>query len=106
MTGVRNPNTEEWTPAREHQLRELKAKGYSAAQIAKQMGGTTKNAVIGKLDRLGLGKASQPRRQRPGHLMETSPNQGVKTKALATDISPAELLAPRRFSWESSDANG
>lgn len=103
MTGVRNPNTDEWTPARVFQLRELKAKGYSAAQIAKQMGGTTRCAVIAKLQRLGFTKRAS--RDRPGDKMETSPNQGVKTKALASDISAPELLAPRRFSWESADAN-
>ena len=104
MTGVRNPNTDDWTPARVAHLLELKRRNYSAAQIAKQMGGTTRCAVVGKLQRMGFTKRAA--RDRPGDKMETSPNQGVKTKALATDISPPELLAPRRFSWESSDANG
>lgn len=91
-----------WTPAREHQLRQLKGRGYSAAQIAKQMGGTTRSAVIGKLHRLGLVKRdSRARLREPA---DTSSNQGVKTKALATDVSPDELLRPRRFSWELADA--
>ena len=104
MTGVRNPNTEEWTPARVRQLRELKAKGYSAAQIAKQMGGTTRCAVISKLHQQGLTRANGKRKE--SSISENSTNQGVKTKILAMDLSPDELLRPRRFSWESSDANG
>lgn len=99
MSGVRNPNTDDWTEAMERELVRLKNKGYSAAQIAKQLGGTTRCAVIGKLDRLGMMKR---RNGKPAalDLMANSPNPGVKTKALAFDISPAELLRPRRFSWE------
>ncbi len=103
MSGVRNPNTDDWTEARTRELVRLKNKGYSAAQIAKQLGGTTRHAVIGKLDRLGLTRKGQKRSQGPrlgGDLMANSPNPGVKTKALAFDVSPAELLRPRRFSWE------
>lgn len=100
MTGVRNPNTDEWTEARERELRRLKAKGYSAAQIAKQLGGTTRAAVVGKCQRLGLNRRGVKQKDLTHDLMANSPNPGVKTKALAFDVSPAELLRPRRFSWE------
>lgn len=36
------------------ELKALNAQGLSASQIAKQMGGITRNAVIGKLHRLGI----------------------------------------------------
>lgn len=102
MPGLRNPNTEAWTPARVARLQELKARNYSAAQIAKQLGGTTRCAVISKLHQLGLtranGKAKDP------SISQNSSNQGVKTKLLAIDHSPAELLRPRRFSWEGDSA--
>ncbi len=43
-----------WTPEREAQLRELWNSGLSASRIAAELGGTTRNAVIGKAHRLGL----------------------------------------------------
>ena len=49
-----------WTPERENQLRELWTAGLSASRIAAELGGTTRNAVIGKAHRLGLsGRASR-----------------------------------------------
>ncbi len=100
MAGIRNPNTEDWTPARVSKLRELKARNYSAAQIAKAMGGTTRSAVIGKLHTLGLTRDAI--KASGSSLMSNSGNPGVKTKALAFDVSPAERLRPRRFTWEES----
>lgn len=44
----------EWTETRIAQLRHLWADGWSASHIAQQIGGTTRNAVIGKVHRLGL----------------------------------------------------
>jgi GcrA cell cycle regulator len=55
-----------WTDERVETLRKLWLDGLSASQIAKQLGGVTRNAVIGKVHRLGLsGRAapSQPARQ-------------------------------------------
>jgi len=43
-----------WTDERVEKLKELWAEGMSASQIAKQLGGVTRNAVIGKVHRLGL----------------------------------------------------
>lgn len=53
-----------WSDDRVSTLRKLWADGQSAAQIAKQLGGVTRNAVIGKVYRLGLGRdaASGPSR--------------------------------------------
>lgn len=101
MTGVRNPNCDEWTDARLSKLISLKKKGRSAAQIAKALGGTTRAAVIGKLNRLGLNRRGVKQADLRPDMMGNSSNPGVKTKALAFDVSPAELLRPRRFSWES-----
>lgn len=45
-----------WTPSRVAQLEELHETGLSCAQIAARLGGgVTRNAVIGKLARMGLG---------------------------------------------------
>jgi GcrA cell cycle regulator len=43
-----------WTDERVEKLKELWGEGMSASQIAKQLGGVTRNAVIGKVHRLGL----------------------------------------------------
>ena len=55
-----------WTEERVEVLKKLWLDGFSASQIAKQLGGgLTRNAVIGKVHRLGLsGRAapSQPQR--------------------------------------------
>ncbi|MCJ2036985.1 GcrA family cell cycle regulator [Methylobacterium sp. J-068] len=43
-----------WSDERVDQLRRLWEEGLSASQIATQLGGVTRNAVIGKVHRLGL----------------------------------------------------
>ena len=43
-----------WTDERVDLLRKLWAEGLSASQIAAELGGVTRNAVIGKIHRLGL----------------------------------------------------
>eukprot|EP01037_Dinobryon_pediforme_P013111 gene13111-13213_t len=43
-----------WTDDRVSTLKKLWLDGLSASQIAKQLGGVTRNAVIGKVHRLGL----------------------------------------------------
>lgn len=43
-----------WTDERVEQLKKMWSEGQSASQIAKELGGVTRNAVIGKVHRLGL----------------------------------------------------
>lgn len=51
-----------WTEERTALLRKLWAEGLSGSQIAKQLGGCTRCAVIGKVHRLGLAyRLSAPR---------------------------------------------
>ena len=60
-----------WTDERVETLKKLWAEGLSASQIANRLGGVTRNAVIGKVHRLGLSgrtttsraKAPRPRRR-------------------------------------------
>jgi GcrA cell cycle regulator len=62
-----------WTDERVELLTKLWAEGLSASQIANRLGGVTRNAVIGKVHRLGLSgrtttsraKSSRPRRRAP-----------------------------------------
>jgi GcrA cell cycle regulator len=66
-----------WTDERVETLKKLWADGLSASQIAAELGGVTRNAVIGKVHRLGLsGRAKspasttpRPRKQRSGSQM-------------------------------------
>ncbi|MGE0829297.1 MAG: GcrA family cell cycle regulator [Hyphomonadaceae bacterium] len=51
-----------WTEERVALLKKLWAEGHSASQIAKQIGGVTRNAVIGKVHRLGLAGRATPSR--------------------------------------------
>ncbi len=51
-----------WTEDRVDVLTKLWAEGLSASQIAKQLGGVTRNAVIGKVHRLGLSGRAKPSR--------------------------------------------
>jgi GcrA cell cycle regulator len=70
-----------WTDERVELLRKLWSEGLSASQIAAQLGSVTRNAVIGKVHRLGLsGRAKspsssvpRPRKTRPAqHMMRIS----------------------------------
>ncbi|QFR34343.1 GcrA family cell cycle regulator [Ancylobacter sp. TS-1] len=60
-----------WTDERVELLKKLWADGLSASQIAAELGGVTRNAVIGKVHRLGLsGRAkaiasNTPRQRKP-----------------------------------------
>src|SRR6478609_10621078 len=55
-----------WTDERVELLKKLWQDGLSASQIAKQLGGVTRNAVIGKVHRLGLsGRAAPSKPARP-----------------------------------------
>ena len=49
-----------WTDERVELLKKLWQDGLSASQIAKQLGGVTRNAVIGKVHRLGLSGRAAP----------------------------------------------
>ncbi len=51
-----------WTDERVALLKKLWAEGLSASQIAKQLGQVTRNAVIGKVHRLGLAGRATPSR--------------------------------------------
>ena len=55
-----------WTDERVDLLKKLWADGLSASQIAGRLGGVTRNAVIGKVHRLGLsGRATSSRSSAP-----------------------------------------
>ena len=75
-----------WTEERVEKLKKMWGEGQSASQIAKELGGVTRNAVIGKVHRLGLsnrsGGTAAPKpeaKPKPAAKTEAKPKQ-VKTK--------------------------
>jgi GcrA cell cycle regulator len=79
-----------WTDERVTVLKRLWLEGLSASQIAKQLGGVTRNAVIGKVHRLGLsGRAAPSQPSRPAYRPQPRPRPAAATPAAATP-------APRR----------
>lgn len=74
--------TAEWTPEREAELRRMWGEGKSAADIARALGGVTRNAIIGRIHRMGLGR-------------ETAAQVSARTraKAKAKPKAPVQLCA-------------
>ena len=67
-----------WTDERVELLRKLWLDGHSASQIAKQLGEVTRNAVIGKVHRLGLsGRATPSQPTRPAFKAPRPPRPAV-----------------------------
>ena len=68
-----------WTEDRVELLKTLWAEGLSAAQIANKMGGVTRNAVIGKVHRLGLSGRATPAKPQRGRI--AAPERREETAA-------------------------
>ncbi len=67
-----------WTDDRVEMLKKLWMEGLSASQIANRMGGITRNAVIGKVHRLGLsGRATTSRVSRTRTRKPRAPSSPV-----------------------------
>ena len=66
-----------WSDDRITTLRTLWLDGLSAAQIAKSLGGVTRNAVIGKVHRLGLSGRAAP--AAPGRAPRGAATRPVRT---------------------------
>ena len=91
-----------WTDERVELLKRLWQEGLSASQIAKQLGGVTRNAVIGKVHRLGLsGRATPskparsvfkaPRPARPA-AAPSAPRRISEPNALAVQAAPVRYV--------------
>ncbi|MBM3585088.1 MAG: global cell cycle regulator GcrA-like protein [Alphaproteobacteria bacterium] len=69
-----------WTEEKTALLRQLWESGLSASEIAKRLGGISRNAVIGKAHRIGLAARPSPIRIRP-ELPAAAPVFGGRTCA-------------------------
>jgi GcrA cell cycle regulator len=63
---TRRSNDMAWTDDRVETLKRMWGEGATASQIAKELGGVTRNAVIGKVHRLGLSSRQQAGEEKPG----------------------------------------
>lgn len=92
-----------WTDERIDQLKKLWEKGNTASQIAEELGGVSRNAVIGKAHRLGLKsrpspvKSSKTKAKTPRKAKEKVAKPKTKTAAQAAD-------APKKPAAETAKA--
>ena len=80
-----------WTEERIERLKAMWTEGATASQIADELGGVSRNAVIGKAHRLGL--EARPSPVKPGEEKERP--APAATAAPAAKPTPAERPAPR-----------
>ena len=82
-----------WTDERVARLSKLWAEGLSASQIATDLGGVTRNAVIGKVHRLGLsGRAKSTTGGRPKRTTaetQSAPAAGGRQPASVASVAAA-----------------
>ncbi|WP_370312310.1 GcrA family cell cycle regulator [Sagittula sp.] len=83
-----------WTDERVEMLKKMWSEGQSASQIAKELGGVTRNAVIGKVHRLGLsnraGSAPAPAEAKPEAKPQAAKPKPAPKPAAAPEAKPAE----------------
>ncbi|MEO9777607.1 MAG: GcrA family cell cycle regulator [Sedimentitalea sp.] len=78
-----------WTDERVETLKKMWGEGQSASQIAKELGGVTRNAVIGKVHRLGLSNRNS------GAAAATKPEAKPKPAAAAPKPEPKPRPMPK-----------
>src|SRR6185369_15210594 len=81
-----------WTDERIETLRKMWDSGLTATQIAEELGGVSRNAVIGKAHRLGL--PARPSPVKPNEPKATSAPAEPKPHA-AGPATPAPAAAPQ-----------
>ncbi len=74
-----------WTDERVETLKKMWGEGQSASQIAKELGGVTRNAVIGKVHRLGLSNRAGTG---PAPAPVTAPKVADKKPGMAAPAKP------------------
>lgn len=77
-----------WTDERIEQLRSMWEKGLTASQIADELGGVSRNAVIGKAHRLGL-------KSRPSPVKATEKAKPARSAPVPKPAAPTPTPAPR-----------
>src|SRR5210317_279720 len=90
-----------WTDERVELLKKMWGEGQSASQIAKELGGVTRNAVIGKVHRLGLsnrtssgGAAAAPAAKAPAREKPSAQPKPAAKPAAAAAPKPKVASVP------------
>ena len=90
-----------WTPEKEKKLKDLWKKGHTASEIAKMLGETTRNAVIGKAHRLNLEARGTSKRTsaKTNNSENNNPSEGKQQK-LGRKARFKALLLDKNFEPE------
>lgn len=83
-----------WNDERVARLKVLWAEGLSCSKIAAELGGATRNAVIGKVTRLGLDKRGKTPARRGSNRVEARNRQRSSRVAAHMPRRVAQALAP------------
>jgi GcrA cell cycle regulator len=95
-----------WTDERVELLKKMWGEGQSASQIAKELGGVTRNAVIGKVHRLGLSNRTaaanssaasaqtEAKAAAPKPKAEPKPKPAPKPEPVKAEVAPAPEPRP------------
>jgi len=86
-----------WTDERVETLKKMWGEGHSASQIAKELGGVTRNAVIGKVHRLGLSNrttTSTAKTDAKPKAVKAEPKAKAAPKAEAAPKAAAPIADP------------
>ncbi len=89
----------DWNEERIAALTRMWREGYSASQVARQLGGVSRSAVIGKVHRLGIAGRDAPSRPhsaggRPSTRGRATAG-GVRRAPVARAVRPEQAPAPR-----------
>jgi len=107
-----------WTEERIERLKKMWHEGATASQIADELGGVSRNAVIGKAHRLGLeqrpspvkpGEEKEVKKAAPAAAAATKPAKAEAPKAApapasstaAQPAAPAQRLTPQEMQYRS-----
>lgn len=103
-----------WTEQKIQMLKDMWGNGYSASEIAKHLGGLTRNAVIGKAHRLKLSSRPSPIKREdettaglagsPGNIMPVmkSSRKRVMLRPLPVVPIPSTVKSPNKEPYRSS----
>ena len=90
-----------WTEERVARLTKLWSDGLSASQVAAELGGVTRNAVIGKIHRLGLSGRDKPakksgtrQKRTPSANAYSRSNSSASKTAKSGNVTSIAKLAP------------
>ena len=87
-----------WTDERVELLKKMWGEGQSASQIAKELGGVTRNAVIGKVHRLGLsnraGSSAPAPEKKPAKAAPKKATPKPAEKVVEVTVTPRKPIVP------------